>query len=500
MSTFPDLLFCDTVVVAHGMKDPSQHEMLRRALTSALVGVDVSVVAPSVPEYGTHHSKVFVLQYERGIRIVIHTANLVYPDFCNKAQSVFYQDFPLKTATEGEGDEGDNDNDNAAADDERPQNDFEAQLLSYVDHLSLPAAATSQLKDVISAHDYTYARGRLAVSVPSKPWGHKDGDYMAFGHHRVRKILQEERAAAGFEDWYDSAPVVAQGSSLGSLSARYIDDLKSSFAPGSSKDDVALELIWPTVSEVQHAIDGWFGGGSVCATSERVNKAVVREHLHKWGGEVTGRQRALPHMKTYLRYARVGDKVRLPWVFLSSMNTSKAALGEAVNSKKYGAQLFRVLSFEMGIVLLPRYELAWRRSAWFGWSCTDPDASGRARARAQRKPDAVQFVQWSKSAAQPAESATTPSPCYMDEGSTTLVVPIPLPFSLPPRPYPPASATDTTPADGYQDIPWSQPTELANVWHGKDILGNLYPGRGSYQGLVQKGTSDSLWWEMFSSY
>jgi len=176
-------------------------------------------------------------------------------------------------------------------------------------------------------------------------------------------------------------------------------------------------------------------------------------------------------------------------------------LGEAVNSKKYGAQLFRVLSFEMGIVLLPRYELAWRRSAWFGWSCTD--ASGRSRARGQRKPDAVRFVQWSKSAAQSSQSSessessesdTPPSPCYMDEGSNTLVVPIPLPFSLPPRPYPPA-----TTADGYQDTPWSQPTELANVWHGKDMLGNLYPGRGSYQGLVQKGTSESLWWDMFSS-
>jgi len=31
------------------------------------------------------------------------------------------------------------------------------------------------------------------------------------------------------------------------------------------------------------------------------------------------------------------------------------------------------------------------------------------------------------------------------------------------------------------------------------MLGNLYPGRGSYQGLVQKGTSESLWWDMFSS-
>lgn len=90
VSTFPDLLFCDTVIVAHGMKDPSQHEMLRRSLTSALAGVDVSVNSPPVPPYGTHHSKLFFLQYERGIRIIIHTANLVYVRFVYAPRAVVY--------------------------------------------------------------------------------------------------------------------------------------------------------------------------------------------------------------------------------------------------------------------------------------------------------------------------------------------------------------------------------------------------------------------------
>ena len=36
------------------------------------------------------------MQYERGLRVVVHTANLIYPDCNNKSQGVWWQDFPLK--------------------------------------------------------------------------------------------------------------------------------------------------------------------------------------------------------------------------------------------------------------------------------------------------------------------------------------------------------------------------------------------------------------------
>ena len=273
VSTFPDLLFCDTVIVAHGMKDPSQHETLRRSLTSALVGVDVEVVAPEVPPYGTHHSKIFFLQYDRGIRIIIHTANLVYCDFNNKSQSVFVQDFPRReAASDGQG-----------AVSALP-NDFETQLLTYVDHLGLSTTYATKLKAAISAHDYTYARGRLAVSVPSKPWQHQGAELNAYGHHRVREILADEEIDDGFRD----APVVAQCSSLGTMSQKYVDQLLQSFAAASNT--ATFKLIWPSVSEVQHSLEGWFGGGSVCVTKDRLSKPVLQTSLHAWGGEMTGRQ------------------------------------------------------------------------------------------------------------------------------------------------------------------------------------------------------------------
>jgi tyrosyl-DNA phosphodiesterase-1 len=37
-----------------------------------------------------------LLQYAAGMRVVVHTANLVYTDCNNKSQGLWAQDFPLK--------------------------------------------------------------------------------------------------------------------------------------------------------------------------------------------------------------------------------------------------------------------------------------------------------------------------------------------------------------------------------------------------------------------
>ncbi len=46
---------------------------------------------PLVPgdDYGTHHSKFFILAYERGVRVIIHTANAVMPQGeCSRTEGV----------------------------------------------------------------------------------------------------------------------------------------------------------------------------------------------------------------------------------------------------------------------------------------------------------------------------------------------------------------------------------------------------------------------------
>lgn len=47
--------------------------------------------------YGTHHSKAMFLIYSTGVRVVVHTANLIYVDWNNKSQGLWMQDFPYKS-------------------------------------------------------------------------------------------------------------------------------------------------------------------------------------------------------------------------------------------------------------------------------------------------------------------------------------------------------------------------------------------------------------------
>lgn len=54
---------------------------------------------PPLPiSFGTHHSKAMLLVYPQGIRVVVHTANLIHVDWNNKTQGLWMQDFPWKDA------------------------------------------------------------------------------------------------------------------------------------------------------------------------------------------------------------------------------------------------------------------------------------------------------------------------------------------------------------------------------------------------------------------
>lgn len=464
VDTCPDLFFSDKLVLVHGQQ--GANGAMRKQLK--MLGVeDADVVCPWVPPYGTHHTKAFFLQYKKGIRIIIHTANLMYCDVNNKSQSVFMQDFPLKELGDA------------------VVSDFEAQLVQYIGRLELGHNLREKIKNMISMHDYRYARGHIVSSVPSKPYEFETCNQ--YGHVRVASILKNEV----FDAAYAQAPIIAQFSSIGNISGKFMKEMTTSFSAGHFVEHTPpppVQLIWPTVAEVRDSLEGFFGGGSLCGYPNRFQKAFVMEKIHRWGGQAAGRQRALPHMKTYLRYIQEQEgRTKIPWVLLASHNFSKAAWGEVVQSKKYNTKLFRILSYEMGILLVPRLELAYRNSPQCGFSCTDDDADTDPPCREPYTPriDAVEFIPWKIGSVEDE---------YME--GNVLMVPIPLPFDLPPNPYP------SNPSDPYESIPWTvipDPTH-GDEWQGIDALGNSYPGKGSYQGVLQRDTDEDLWFQLFSSH
>ena len=47
--------------------------------------------------YGCHHTKAFIVFYEKGVRVCIHTPNLRNEDVTHMTQGAWVQDFPLKS-------------------------------------------------------------------------------------------------------------------------------------------------------------------------------------------------------------------------------------------------------------------------------------------------------------------------------------------------------------------------------------------------------------------
>lgn len=353
LSACPNLKNAAQTVIVHGERDQRAAALRAAAKDAGLKGVTVH--APPLPiQFGTHHSKAFILGYQAGVRVVIHTANLIYADCNNKTQGVYWQDFPPKSEASAS------------------PSSFESTLLDYISALKLPFRTLEPLRQLVKAHDFSCARVWL---VPSVPGYHRGRDVSKYGHLRVREGLKREQFPVEFR----SAPIVCQFSSIGSIDEKWLlDEFCGSLAAGTCKEGDGgegerelgpperepdgLQLVWPTVSEVRESLEGFGAGHSIPGNSKNVGKPFLWKHWRRYGGERVGRQRAMPHIKTYGRYR--GSL--LAWVMLASHNLSKAAWG---CSQKQGSQVM-IRSYELGVLFLPSLEKAFRNSPLKNFSCT----------------------------------------------------------------------------------------------------------------------------------
>ena len=457
LSACPAIATADKIVIVHGER--SGQAIVHDVMLSS-VSLKTTVHRPPTPEWGTHHSKYFLVQYSTGVRVIIHTANLIYVDANNKSQGVYYQDFPLK------GTDGTKEGDSRGAE----PSPFELDLLVYLQGLKLPASEFSVLESIVKSHDFSSARVHLIASIPSQP-GQFGGpqEMHRFGHMKLRHCLSKYRYKRKKEK---RCAYIAQYSSIGSLSIKWLDEFVASVTAADA--DVAprraLALVYPTVDEVKDSLEGFYAGGSIPGYPDKVNRPFLMESYHRWGGDVCGRQRAMPHIKSYCcyYYTNNDDAVEVEWFYLTSSNLSKAAHGELQNSKVHARQLLRIRSYELGVLYTPDMELAYRRHKHCGFSVfhASPGSrndDSRDDVQTHRKDiNAVRFVQWQRGQSQGA---------VVEDGQTgECVVPLPIPYRLPPMLY----TSDTS----VNDTPWS-----IQAWPGVDCLGHAYPGVGAHYGL-----------------
>ncbi|KAM9202188.1 tyrosyl-DNA phosphodiesterase 1 isoform 1-T1 [Dugong dugon] len=287
--------------------------------------------------FGTHHTKMMLLLYEEGLRVVIHTSNLIHADWHQKTQGIWLSPlYPrIVHGTHGSGES---------------TTYFKADLISYL--LAYNAPPLKEWIDTIQEHDLSETNVYLIGSIPGRFQGNlKD----TWGHFRLRKLLRDHTSPIPkAETW----PIVGQFSSIGSMGADESKWLCSEFKESLlmlgkegktlGKSAAPLHLIYPSVENVRTSLEGYPAGGSLpysIQTAEKQNW--LHSYFHKWSAETSGRSHAMPHIKTYMRPSP--DFSRIAWFLVTSANLSKAAWGAL---EKNGTQLM-IRSYELGVLFLP---------------------------------------------------------------------------------------------------------------------------------------------------
>ncbi|KAF9171792.1 tyrosyl-DNA phosphodiesterase 1 [Mortierella sp. AD011] len=267
------------------------------------------------------------------MQIVIHTANMIERDWRNKTQAVFKtgrllkksQPSPLATCA------------------------FERDLIDYLQNYENHSEITNR----ISQYDFTRVRGVLIGSVPGKFSGPNKNKW---GHLRLRAVLRQQVELS--KECTHGSKIICQISSVGSLGKNSQDWLRGEFEASlnthrnsnymnSNKADFCV--IYPTAENVRTSYDGWSMGGSLPFRTTSYNKQAhyFNPLLHSWQAVKSGRERAMPHIKTFARVTSRDDGDYLSWFLLTSANLSKPAWGEMKGTE------FSIQSYELGVLIFP---------------------------------------------------------------------------------------------------------------------------------------------------
>lgn len=320
------------LLVVHG----EQREAKRQLEASAAGFQHVSFAQAKLEiVYGTHHTKMMLLLYKDGLRVIVHTANMVPSDWAQKTQAVWVGPLCPRLAP------GSKDGDSETG--------FRADLLSY-----LSAYGDMHINEwchYIRTHDFSAVKVFLVGSVPGRHTGLRKS---CFGHLRLRNLLSQHGPSKDLvsNHW----PLVAQFSSIGSLGAsaeswllgEFLSSLSTTKGSVVTARSVPLKLVFPSVDDVRCSLEGYPAGASIPYSIVTADKQRwLDSYFHRWKSDRLGRSAASPHIKTYTRLSPSSKQIA--WLLVTSANLSKAAWGAL---EKNGSQLM-IRSYELGVLLFP---------------------------------------------------------------------------------------------------------------------------------------------------
>lgn len=409
-TTAPALQTCENVLIVHGGTTEQTAEW--QAFLAAMGAAErVSFVRPWTPSYGSVHSKMFVLFYERGCRVCVHTSNMIQVDWDFKTQGAYVRDFPVLN---GEGSNRNRDD------------DFKRQLQRYFAVALRGSKACRQVQSRLQAYDFSSAGVALVTSVPG---AHGGVDAAAYGHLRLRELLSTETIGS---PGASTARAVCQFSSLGSTQSAWLDnEFKTTLF--TSADGVGIgevQLVYPTLQQVEDSIEGLQAGASIPVSKKNLHRAHVMSKLHRWEAGGSGRTRAMPHIKTFLRYD-TRDPTALDWVFLGSFNLSVAAWGRLQGMGRKGGGKLNILSYEVGVLCTPQ------RFCEPVFALGEPVSRSLSSSTKYERsaPDSRPRFEMCRAFWGQGRTASDQSSVERDGATAGIVVEVPLPYALPPPRY-----------------------------------------------------------------
>lgn len=349
------------------------------ARTAKLPEEKLVVLEPPLPyTFGTHHTKMALLNNRFGLRVAIFTANFIYADWNQKTQGIYVQDFPLIAAQSTPG---------TYREPNKCGADFKHQLANYLQHCGLHPGEGGEALGPFSFNfldnfDFSEAKVRLIASVPGV---YDSTGVFEYGLGRLQRV-QEDIRAGGHEGSFLSW----QYSSQGSLDDEFLRSLRQAMLGQplfsgkliAGTSSTRVQVIYPTENEVRNSIEGWRGGASLPVRMSSCHP-YINARLHRWAAArpailampvidvddpqdkdedefslsspLPSHADAMPHLKSYAEVLPPSKEFKsgsLRWFLMTSANLSKAAWGK-LSMSKGGVPKLMIRSYELGVLYPP---------------------------------------------------------------------------------------------------------------------------------------------------
>lgn len=267
---------------------------------------------------------------------------------------------------------------------------FKNAILSYFAKYN--KSRTGGLVEGLEKYSFHDIRAVFIGSVPGifQVDGRGKGDM--WGWMALKRIMGDIPLCSDSQDQNECDPggIVVQVSSIATLgqtnvwfspvfskalsASRSAQDSSASSKPKKPK----LSIIFPTAEEVRNSLNGYNSGAAIHtriqSKSQQKQLSYLQPFLCRWDsssplmtsgqrslsstmGSSSGRSRAAPHIKTYIRFADEAC-TKIDWAMLTSANLSTQAWGSSFGNSsgrlmEQGEGDVKICSYEAGVVVYP---------------------------------------------------------------------------------------------------------------------------------------------------